>query len=143
MKFFADSSSELSEKVWKEIKAKTKGSSLVVGLIGDLGAGKTALVKELADRIGIADTVNSPTYNLIKVYNLPDAGDFRELCHIDIYRLEGLSASDLSEISEALGKQGTISFVEWPDKFPEIMKLLDIVVRIKVVSESKREVEII
>ena len=93
--------------------AKVLSSGQVVCLEGNLGAGKTLLVQGLADGLGIKDTVNSPTFALLNVYeaNFP-------VYHFDLYRLD--DARDLFdigfyELTEAKG----LSIIEWPNKFPE------------------------
>jgi len=85
----------------------------VICLAGDLGAGKTLLVQGLAKSLGIEDTVNSPTFTILNVYEAAFP-----IYHFDLYRLE--YAEELFDIgfyeyTEADG----LSIIEWPDKFPE------------------------
>jgi tRNA threonylcarbamoyladenosine biosynthesis protein TsaE len=87
----------------------------VVGLSGDLGAGKTTLTQALARELGIAETLQSPTFVIAKFY--PTAGGvFRELVHIDAYRIE--SDSELSPIGwdDILARPETLVVVEWPER---------------------------
>ena len=63
---------------------RAAASGLVIGLCGDLGAGKTRLVKGLARGLGIAARVHSPTFALVNIYN----GGRLTLFHLDLYRLE-------------------------------------------------------
>ncbi|MEK7514295.1 MAG: tRNA (adenosine(37)-N6)-threonylcarbamoyltransferase complex ATPase subunit type 1 TsaE, partial [Patescibacteria group bacterium] len=58
----------------------------IVGLIGELGAGKTAFVKEVAHLLGVKDTLTSPTFVIEKIYPLKGK-QFKKLIHIDAYRL--------------------------------------------------------
>jgi tRNA threonylcarbamoyladenosine biosynthesis protein TsaE len=92
--------------------AKVLGPGQVVCLAGDLGAGKTLLVQGLSKALGIEDTVNSPTFTILNVYeaNFP-------IYHFDLYRLE--YAEELFDIGfyEYTEGQG-LSIIEWPDKFP-------------------------
>ena len=88
----------------------------VVGLTGDLGAGKTTLTRSIAMGFGVPEgvPVNSPTFTLMNLYD----GSHRTLCHLDFYRLdhvdelEGLGLGDLED-------QGTAFVVEWFDRIPE------------------------
>lgn len=84
----------------------------VIALAGDLGAGKTQLVKGVALALGVDEPVTSPTFNLLAVHPgvLP-------LYHFDLYRLE--REDDLEDIGfyETLEGDGA-SFVEWGDRFP-------------------------
>jgi len=84
----------------------------VIALAGDLGAGKTQLVKGVALALGVDEPVTSPTFNLLAVH--PGAVP---LYHFDLYRLE--READLEDIGfyETLEGDGA-SFVEWGDRFP-------------------------
>lgn len=84
----------------------------VVALAGDLGAGKTQLVKGVARALGVGDAVTSPTFNLLLVHpgSLP-------LYHFDLYRLE--REEDLEEIGFYETVEGNgVSMIEWGDRFP-------------------------
>lgn len=73
-----DEMDRLAEKIAQQL-----GKGSIVGLAGDLGSGKTTFTKFLARHLGVSDTVNSPTFTLLKIYqgNVP-------FYHIDVYRLE-------------------------------------------------------
>ena len=92
--------------------AKVLGAGQVVCLAGDLGAGKTLLVQGLAKALGIEDTVNSPTFTILNVYEASFP-----IYHFDLYRLD--YAEELFDIGfyEYTEKDG-LSIIEWPDKFP-------------------------
>lgn len=91
----------------------------VVALSGPLGAGKTAFVRGLAERLGLAagERVSSPSYALVNDYALgAEVRGALRLVHLDLYRLEGdeaLEALGFSELSE-----GAIVVVEWPEHAP-------------------------
>lgn len=90
--------------------AESLKASDVIGLIGDLGTGKTTLTKYIAEGLGIDETITSPTFTVVKEYNsgrLP-------LYHFDVYRLT--SGNDLWEIGadDYLYGKG-VSIVEWAD----------------------------
>lgn len=75
-------------------------------LSGDLGAGKTTLVKGIAKGMGIGATITSPTFQLIKTYN----GKYR-LNHLDLYRLNDVSEMEILEPEELIADGVTI--IEW------------------------------
>ncbi len=88
----------------------------VVVLSGDLGAGKTQFVQGVASGLGVRDDVTSPTFNILLSYldgSLP-------LYHFDLYRLEQADQLEDTGIYEILEGDGA-SFIEWGDKFPEVL----------------------
>ena len=98
-------------------QGRALGRSLDAGAIvllsGDLGAGKTAFVRGLADGLGIdpAD-VTSPTFTLIQEYRhgrIP-------LYHVDLYRLEAIEVADLGLDDERMSEG--VTAIEWPDRLP-------------------------
>ena len=94
--------------------AKTLKGGEIIGLIGDLGAGKTVFTKGLAAGLGIKNTVNSPTFVLMKVYKA--RGKIKNLVHIDAYRLQ--SMADLAAIGaeDYFSQSDTITVIEWVDR---------------------------
>ena len=94
-----------------ETWGRSAQSGLVIGLCGDLGAGKTQLVKGLARGLGITTRVHSPTFALVNIY----AGGRLTLFHLDLYRLETreqIRAAGLEEYLEPTG----VTVVEWAER---------------------------
>src|ERR1044072_7322108 len=93
-------------------RAAQKG--LVIGLSGDLGAGKTQLVKGLARGLGITERVHSPTFTLVNVYS----GGRLPLFHLDLYRLETREQILGAGLEEYLRPNG-IAVIEWAERWFE------------------------
>lgn len=92
--------------------ASTLSSGAVILLTGDLGAGKTAFVRGLAEGLGIDPSeVSSPTFTLIQEYR----GGQLPLHHVDLYRLKPVEAADLG-LEEMVLERG-VTAVEWPDRW--------------------------
>lgn len=110
---------------------------LTVFLEGDLGAGKTTLVRGLLRALGYAGRVKSPTYTLTEIYSLPGF----ELYHFDLYRMcdprEWLDAG----FREVAGDR-TVSLVEWPERAQGLLPQPDLRIRLRVQDEG-REAEIL
>jgi tRNA threonylcarbamoyladenosine biosynthesis protein TsaE len=88
----------------------------VVLVCGELGAGKTTLVRGAARALGVSDPVTSPTFSIGHRYT---AGELT-VSHLDLYRLAGLEQEDPALLADYLGP-GRIAFVEWPqDKHAEL-----------------------
>lgn len=141
MKFLVHSNSELADKIWEIIEDRMC-DSLVVGLIGDLGVGKTTLVKEIAKKLGISQLVSSPTFNIAKLYQINSDYGPRVLYHVDLYRLNKPTKTDLMEITEQISNEKTLTFIEWIDNSLELCKKADLIIKFGFLSETTREVKI-
>jgi len=100
----------------REYAHNLKGGE-VIGLSGDLGAGKTVFTKGLAAGLNIKQTVTSPTFVIMKIYG----GKKIKLVHIDAYRLE--SERDLEAIgaAEYFGGKNTVVVIEWAEKIKNFL----------------------
>ena len=92
--------------------AATLTSGAVVLLFGDLGAGKTAFVRGMAEGLDVAPAeVSSPTFTLVQEYR----GGRLTLYHVDLYRLQAGEVDDLG--LDELTEEG-VTAIEWPDRLP-------------------------
>jgi tRNA threonylcarbamoyladenosine biosynthesis protein TsaE len=103
-------------------------SSLVVGeqatviaLSGDLGAGKTALVKALARELGVAHEITSPTFVVMKSYPIPSHSFFKTLTHVDAYRIEDEDEMRVLGFGDILKDSTQIVCIEWPEQIPQLI----------------------
>lgn len=99
--------------------ARRLAPGTVVALTGDLGSGKTTLVKGIASGLGVRDRrqVHSPTFVIFHIYK----GRF-PLYHFDLYRLEKESDLDAIGIDEFLSDPSAVSVIEWADRIPSVFK---------------------
>ncbi len=94
----------------------------VVGLYGDLGAGKTTFVQAVAKALGVSETVNSPTFLIFKRYQLPVTGSgYSSLVHIDAYRLKNSDELRRLRFSELLADPANLILVEWADRVADLL----------------------
>ncbi|MSU45131.1 MAG: tRNA (adenosine(37)-N6)-threonylcarbamoyltransferase complex ATPase subunit type 1 TsaE [Candidatus Zambryskibacteria bacterium] len=95
-------------------------SAVVVGLYGNLGAGKTAFTKCVASSLGVPDSITSPTFVIEKIYVLKNQ-KFTHLIHIDAYRLE--KAEELLHLGwkEIISDPKNLILIEWPENVADIM----------------------
>lgn len=93
--------------------------NLVIALRGDLGAGKTTLTKGIGEALGISKVINSPTFTIMKVYDVANhLKGINKLYHLDVYRLSN-SESDF-ELEEYFYLDG-LTVIEWADIINDIL----------------------
>lgn len=120
---------ELAKKIFPFLKPGD-----VVALEGDLGAGKTAFAKGLADALGISEPVDSPTFTIIKEYN---DGKW-PLYHMDVYRL---SEDEEIGVEEYFGGDG-ICLIEWASRIESFLPEDTLWLTFTVLPHGERKIEI-
>lgn len=117
----AQAAKELARFILKKGKQK---KAVIVGLSGELGAGKTTFVKAFAKEFGVKETVVSPTFILERIYDLPKiALPFRRLVHIDAYRISGKGKEELGHLGwdRFVSSPDVVMIVEWADKVEKFL----------------------
>jgi tRNA threonylcarbamoyl adenosine modification protein YjeE len=90
--------------------------AFIAGLSGHLGAGKTAFTKAVARELGIVEEVTSPTFVIMKIYDIPAGGwPWSRLVHIDAYRLERPEELEALRFEELAADRHSLALVEWPE----------------------------
>ena len=95
-----------------------KDQATVFAFYGDLGAGKTTLTKEVAKQLGVKEKVISPTFVIMKKYKTKH-DKFKNLIHIDAYRLKGSQELLRLGWNEMIKNKDNFIIVEWPERVPE------------------------
>ena len=117
--------------------AVAKRWPLLIGLRGDLGAGKTTFVRALLRGLGYEARVPSPTYTLLEHYAVGGLA----VVHLDLYRLEGMEDEDPALLDDYLGPEG-VAFVEWPAVGAERLGRPALEIRLGHSEGDRRSVEI-
>ena len=128
----------LGQEIAKEILKRKDKSAFIVFLDGDLGTGKTTLVKEIIFALGIKEKVKSPTFTIIEPYELND----KNIYHIDLYRINDPSELEIIGLREYLNESEAIIFIEWPEKSFGFLKEFDLKISLKHSSEKERKCKI-
>jgi tRNA threonylcarbamoyladenosine biosynthesis protein TsaE len=123
--------------------AKTLIGGETIGLVGDLGAGKTVFTKGLAAGLGVYDTVNSPTFVLMKVYKIKNKKiKIKVLVHLDAYRIKKAEEISSVGLEDYLDQPDKIVVIEWPKNINSLLPKNTILINIKNLSANKREITI-
>ena len=112
----------------------------LVLLRGDLGAGKTTLVKGIAAAFEAAaeEDVTSPTFTLVHEYRGPRAN----LYHIDLYRIDTQRELETLALDD-LRTKDSVLLIEWGEKFPRLLRERDVEISLERVSENGRKIKIV
>lgn len=102
---------------------------------GEMGVGKTTLIKVLAKSLGVNDATSSPTFSLVNEYQ---ATDNQKVYHFDVYRLKSESEALDMGIDEYL-YSGYWCFIEWAEKIPNLIPTEHSVIEIEILSDGKRQ----
>lgn len=129
-------SAEETEALGARVAERLRPGDLVL-LSGDLGAGKTTLIRGACRALGVTEPVTSPTFTIGQRY----AGGRLPISHLDLYRLADLEGEDPALLDDYLGPDG-VAFVEWPDAGADRLGRPAIVVRLAHVSEERRRIEV-
>ena len=108
----------------------------VILITGEVGTGKTTLIKEYCKLIGVEEVVNSPTYTLINEYQNKSG----KIVHMDLYRVEDIKEINELGLFEYLDKN--IVIIEWPEI---ILKMIDVkysLINITFINEKERKLSI-
>ena len=121
---------EISQLIIDKIKTvKT------IMLRGELGSGKTTLVKSVLKKMGVNDSVTSPTFSIVNEYKF----EGNIIYHFDLYRIENIEELDVIGFEDYIYGQN-ICFIEWPEIVLNKIKLKYIDIEIRYFGEDKREI---
>jgi tRNA threonylcarbamoyladenosine biosynthesis protein TsaE len=108
---------------------------MVIYLRGDLGAGKTTLVRGTLNALGYAGRVKSPTYTLLEPYEAAGLG----LRHFDLYRLHGEEEWEEAGFRDEFDGRH-VFFIEWPEKAQEFLPRADIEIMLEILPQGRNAI---
>lgn len=138
----------LAKQVVERIEQSPRaGAAYILALQGDLGAGKTTFTQALAKQLRIPNTIQSPTYVLMRSYDVPPppaGGWLTRLVHIDAYRLEKPEEFVALKPAEFLQDPHALVVVEWPERLEDVLPPPDLTIKFSSdgAAEGERFVEI-
>ncbi len=124
------------EIIRSELKSK---KALIVGLIGELGSGKTTFIQGMAKGLKIKERITSPTFVILKKFRIGLTSHLKHFYHIDCYRLN--SPQDLLDLGfKEIISQSNIVVIEWAEKVKKILPKNTFWVEFKYLDKDKREI---
>ena len=137
MKEITANSLEDLEQVAEEVISSLDGRS-VVAFCGTMGAGKTTLISAIMEYLGSADSVTSPTFALVNQYNTQSG---EAVYHFDFYRINRINRiEEVFDMGyEEYFYSGNLCLIEWPELIEDLLPEDAMVVRIEVLSPTKRK----
>ena len=110
----------------------------IVAFWGEMGAGKTTLIRALCDRLGVTDTVTSPTFALVNEYHI-ETGE--PIYHFDFYRINRIE--EVFDFGyEEYFYSGNLCLIEWPEKIEGLLPEETLSVRIRITGDDSRTIDI-
>ena len=125
--------------VAKLVERESVSGAMVVAFHGDLGAGKTTLIQQLARDLGVTDTVTSPTFVVMKQYETNHT-HFLKLIHIDAYRIETIDEMRPLGFGEILTEPQTLICIEWAERIRELLPNTTIHLTLKRSDDTNRTI---
>ena len=130
---------EETKKIASEIAHKitliSKNTAKIIFLKGDLGTGKTTLVKEILKVYGLSESVTSPTFTIVEPYLIGN----KKIYHMDLYRIESRKELEVLGIEEYSNESDSIIFIEWPEIGDGFFKECDMEICLNHLNENSRE----
>jgi len=115
-------------------------NSLLINLIGNLGAGKTTFVRGLIQELGFDEFVKSPTFTIVESYE----SDNLKVFHFDLYRIEDDKELQAIGVEDYLTEENAITLVEWPEKSKKYFNNPDYIIELNHCdNDEKRLIHII
>jgi tRNA threonylcarbamoyladenosine biosynthesis protein TsaE len=110
---------EIAKKFLNCLENKKRNNILntaeVVGLSGNLGSGKTTFTKYIGEILGVAETIQSPTFVLQKIYNTKHPV-FKKIVHMDFYRIDNSEELKILKLEDLVSDPNNLVLIEWPEK---------------------------
>jgi tRNA threonylcarbamoyladenosine biosynthesis protein TsaE len=136
---------ETTENVLEKILNTRQKNATVIALSGDLGVGKTTITQEIAKNFGIKENITSPTFVVMKIYDLKSGSKyyskFKKLIHIDAYRLESEQELFLLGWEKIIEDKNNIVILEWPERVEKCLSKDTFLIKLTHIDEENREIQ--
>ena len=117
----SEETQQLARQLAKQLIKMPHGGALVLALEGDLGAGKTTFIQGLGRALGIKEKILSPTFVIMKHFNISAGGHFDNFYHLDCYRIEGADDLEVLNFKEIISEQKNLVVIEWAERIKKAL----------------------
>jgi len=137
-----DDTRAFAEALAQQVQSAGSDLNASIQLRGDLGAGKTTLVRYLLKALGVEGRIKSPTYAVVEPYTVsgPDTASLN-IWHFDFYRFNDPDEWEEAGFREIFASPG-LKLVEWPEKAGEHLPTADLIVAIELTADDERKVSV-
>jgi tRNA threonylcarbamoyladenosine biosynthesis protein TsaE len=129
----------IAREVLENLPVFNKAS--IVGLSGELGAGKTTFTQELAKVLRVTERVTSPTFVILKIYEI-EHERFKKIIHIDAYRLKSGSELTALSLTEEFKDPTNLVLVEWYENVSDVLPQPITTIELEPINEYTRNITI-
>lgn len=137
MKLVSHSEKE-TQRVAVDFSKTLKGGE-TIGLIGDLGAGKTAFVKGMAKGLGIKKVITSPTFVVMKIYPVKHQ-TIKYFVHVDAYRVKNAASLTGIGLEDYIKSNDSVVVIEWADLVKDVIPRKKILIHFNHIANNQREI---
>ncbi|MEY4758320.1 MAG: hypothetical protein RJA34_3218 [Pseudomonadota bacterium] len=125
----------------EHLAAQADIQNAYIELHGNLGAGKTTLVRHLLRALGVQGRIKSPTYAVVEPYELTDRQPVLKVWHFDFYRFNDPREWEDAGFRDIFANAG-LKLAEWPQQAAGVLPVADLVLRLSVIDEDARSLEL-
>jgi len=129
---------DVAKRILQFANQVIQGANCVFAFYGEMGAGKTTLIKEMCRQLGSSDNFSSPTYSIVNEYQIGE--NESKIYHIDLYRLKNIDEALAIGIEEYINGE-SYCFIEWPQLIEQLLPVNTVKVEIKF-EDNTREISI-
>jgi tRNA threonylcarbamoyladenosine biosynthesis protein TsaE len=122
--------------------AQNLESGDVLALSGDLGTGKTTFTRYVAEALGFDGRVQSPTFVLVRNYEIGEKGPIHRINHIDFYRLKTSNSLQELDLDDLLNPKNGITIIEWPEIARDYLPQKTLHINFTDLGQEKRKIDV-
>ena len=134
---------QLAQRLVERLIKMPHSGALVLALRGELGVGKTTFIQGLGEALGIKEKILSPTFVIMKHFNIPAGGHFNNFYHLDCYRIESSGDLEVLGFKEIIGDQKNLVVIEWAERIKKALLPDTVWLEFEHGGEDKRTIRIL